>query len=251
MTLFKLIPPLLITLIGWFLAKVFYPFVYPFRSWARKRVYKLDEEFIVNTVHADEGMNKTPYRVLPKQNKNIIDWIARFIWWFLDDTPEWSDAGGTSFVREDCNNDTGISPKSYGSYVVFREETEKYIYNRWRRFYCAYRWSALKNQLVNFNREYIKVHKYIKGYEVLINTTEQKIPVGKFTEIKPIGTRYKGDSRNVFGTQAYYVVAEDGSRYPCIESAGTIGNIYYDFWIGYLRGTLRFESAFRYGFIKE
>ena len=108
------------TVVKFFLTTVLYPIVYPFRVWARMK---------------------------QKTNK-----FAKVLWYFLDDTPEWSDAGGNWFFRNECKMNVGVSKEGYGSWENFEIKTELHIVNRFRRFFCSYKW-ALRNPMTNFTEE--------------------------------------------------------------------------------------------------
>jgi len=104
---------------------IIYPIAFLFRDWARERVYDINYDYITRTVHGGEGTNPMPWSITKKKYSFWpLDIIAVILWWYLDDTPEYLDAGGTWFHRNVCNNDSGCEK------TLFHMQPK--ITNKWR-----------------------------------------------------------------------------------------------------------------------
>ena len=236
--------------------------MYPLRTWARKIMYEYCEVYIIKVVHAKTLGND--YDTSFKCEENSLKFnIAKFIWFHLDDTPEWSDAGGTRFVRENCNNNPGMDIFCKGSYLIsISNEDNNCITNEARRFWCSYKWSALRNPMVNYFRwsNYWTPKEQIHYYIIHKNTVKDSKCAHKgLSYIEPRSPKMKTvngyfDAKNsITGSLAYETILADTSRYPCYDMTIPIfGNKYMmSLWVGWLRGTMRFESAMRFAKIKK
>ena len=96
-------------------------------------------------------------------------YIAKFVWYHLDDGP--TTQGGSWFLNGEpyCNGNYGTKPKSEEGWedIGINSDRPEDITNHWRAFVCAYKWGALRNPAYNVNYELLSNNSRIKKVEII------------------------------------------------------------------------------------
>ena len=167
--------------------------------------------------------------------------------------------------REYClKNDIGIIAQCKGSYLENRLNDDFGCNaDPLRRFWCSYKWSALRNPMVNYLRwsRFWTPKEKIARYEIKENTVLMsscpkkgdcfKDPTSPKMKVNDEG--YCDLGRTVVGKLVYNNVLINGKKYPCYDITIPIFERRYmlSLWVGWLRNTMRFESTIRFSKIKD
>jgi len=224
------------------IAKIFYPVVYPFRNWCRIAVYSKED-----ILPLDEKFGWYPQR---NKVSNIEYWIAKICWMFFDDGPKYSDCGSRDFVKRYYNNEIGQNRTILGGWADIGLVSEDGIFDKFKRFRVAYKWSAMRNAAWNFNETMLTIK----------NTDPDLIEKIIFTDGRPTSQlcRFKKHdgycdyNRSTFGKKFVYKKNSKGQTIFNLSFAG-ITKIFkwlygYEIKIGWNAEGFRYTFTWRHNF---